>query len=326
MTTVLPIASGKGGVGKTVIAANLGLALATMGKVVILVDLDLGGSNLHTLLGIRNRNTGVGEWLNSPKEATPPVESLVIATEYPRLFFIPGDGLLPGTANLPFFRKRKLLKGIESLTADFVLVDLGGGSSYNTVDLFLSSLSGLVVTVPQTTAVLNAYAFVKAAVYRFLLRSFPAGSPGRELVQSTFAQIIERTVNPIDLLAERLRETEPRLATLLAEQLAAFSPRILINRAQTREELAIGAKLREIVRKNLQVSLEYIGLAPTDRSVELSIAQRKPACLLYPGSSFARSIGEIARRIVEAPRRPAPRLIDSDDDLASLAAELPAQG
>ncbi|HPE35715.1 MAG TPA: P-loop NTPase, partial [Spirochaetales bacterium] len=56
MGTVIPVASGKGGVGKTVVAANLGLALSALGKTVVLVDLDLGGANLHTVLGVRNRH------------------------------------------------------------------------------------------------------------------------------------------------------------------------------------------------------------------------------------------------------------------------------
>ena len=45
---ILPIASGKGGVGKSVLVANLGISLASFGQRTVLVDLDLGGSNLHT--------------------------------------------------------------------------------------------------------------------------------------------------------------------------------------------------------------------------------------------------------------------------------------
>ncbi len=318
MTTVIPIASGKGGVGKTVLAANLGLSLASMGKVVVLVDLDLGGSNLHTLLGIRNRHPGIGEWLN-PADSPATVESLIIETEYPRLFFIPGDGLLPGTANLPFFRKKRLVKEIEALTADYVLVDLGAGSAYNTVDLFLLSRSGLVVTVPEATAVLNAYAFLKTAVYRLLQRTFPTASRERALVQEAFTQSIERQANPIAALSERLREADGRAAAALAEQLAGFRPRVVVNRTRTRDDVAMGAKLREIVRKNLMVGVEYIGLTPFDEAVELSVAHRKPACALYPRSAFARSTAAIAANIAEALPRTGSRLADADDDLAALS-------
>lgn len=60
MTAIVPVASGKGGVGKTIATANLGISLAQAGKTVILADLDLGAANLHTILGIRNRQPGIG--------------------------------------------------------------------------------------------------------------------------------------------------------------------------------------------------------------------------------------------------------------------------
>ena len=59
---VLPIASGKGGVGKSLVAANLSVALAQAGKRVYLVDLDLGASNLHLLLGISGIKKGLGTY------------------------------------------------------------------------------------------------------------------------------------------------------------------------------------------------------------------------------------------------------------------------
>ncbi len=57
---VIPIASGKGGVGKTLIAANLAVALAQAGRRTILGDLDLGASNLHIMLGARPTGKGLG--------------------------------------------------------------------------------------------------------------------------------------------------------------------------------------------------------------------------------------------------------------------------
>ena len=62
---IIPVASGKGGVGKTFIAANLAIALAEMGHRVIAVDLDLGGSNLHSFLGLSNRHPGIGDFLKA---------------------------------------------------------------------------------------------------------------------------------------------------------------------------------------------------------------------------------------------------------------------
>ena len=66
---IIPIASGKGGVGKTVLAINLSFALAELGKNVILVDLDFGGANIHTCLGYESAPDGIGNFLNDKKNA-----------------------------------------------------------------------------------------------------------------------------------------------------------------------------------------------------------------------------------------------------------------
>ena len=54
MVNILPIASGKGGVGKSAVSVNVAVSLAQKGKKVILCDFDFGGANLHTLLGLKN--------------------------------------------------------------------------------------------------------------------------------------------------------------------------------------------------------------------------------------------------------------------------------
>lgn len=63
MTNLLPIASGKGGVGKSSYAVNLATVLAQKGKNVILADFDFGGANLHTLLGLKNNRAGLGNFI-----------------------------------------------------------------------------------------------------------------------------------------------------------------------------------------------------------------------------------------------------------------------
>src|SRR6056297_78751 len=94
---IVPIASGKGGVGKTLLAANLAVALGQAGKRVILADLDLGASNLHIALGSGSVKYGIGTFLNS-KEID--FDDIILDTDYKNLRFIPGDAEIPGIANL----------------------------------------------------------------------------------------------------------------------------------------------------------------------------------------------------------------------------------
>ena len=178
---ILPVASGKGGVGKSLVAANLSIALAQTGRKVIIADLDLGGSNLHTILGIRAPAVGIGTYL-SKKDV--PFSDIVLPTEYENLRFIPGDAEIPGIANLKSHQKRALVKNLTSLEVDYLVLDLGSGTSYNTLDFFLLSSKGIIVTTPTMTAILNAYLFIKNAVFRLIDHSFKAKGPAGDYLKS----------------------------------------------------------------------------------------------------------------------------------------------
>ena len=123
--TILPIGSGKGGVGKSLLATNLSIALAEAGRTVVLVDLDLGASNAHTMLGIRSVSRGIGTFLSVPRTS---FEEIVLPTEYDGLSFIAGDAEMPGTAILKPAQKKRLVRRLESLPCDFMVLDLGPGA------------------------------------------------------------------------------------------------------------------------------------------------------------------------------------------------------
>ena len=318
MGIMLPVASGKGGVGKSVLAANLAIALAELGKTTVLVDLDLGGANLHTLLGIKNRHAGIGGLVYRTEAS---IESLVMETGIPRLYFIPGDTLLPGTANLEFFMKRKILRGLTTLPADYVLMDLGAGSSYNIVDFFLSSASGLVVTMPEITAVLNAYSFLKTALFRALFRSFPAKSDERHMIVDFASKKLEGSGDSFPALQSRLTAASPATAPSAIAGLGAIYPRVVLNMGKSNRDLAIGARLRDITYRNLGLSMEYIGFIPRDEAVPRSIVERKPVLIARPASPYAATVRAIARRIAETPTPAAPRLYQDNEDLVAVAEE-----
>ncbi len=319
MTVVLPVASGKGGVGKSVLSANLGVALARAGKAVVLVDLDLGGSNLHTVLGMRNKYAGVGHYITKQEDS---IEALLLETEVKRLFFVPGDALLPGTANLPFFRKQRMIKELSGLPADFVILDLGSGSSYNTIDFFLTTSSGLVVCTFEPTSILNAYSFLKTALFRLIYRSFPAKSEERKVIEEFGNRKLEGSSHSFQDLPRRLRSVSAESADRAEEQLAAFAPRVVLNMGRSSADLQLGARLRGIVRKNLGLELEYAGVLPYDEEISRSVLERRPDILRRPDSRFAYNVDQIARKLIDAPVLRPPVLYEEDEDLRALSRQL----
>jgi flagellar biosynthesis protein FlhG len=320
MQGLLPVASGKGGVGKSVFCANLGLALSRLGKTVVLVDLDLGGSNLHTCLGLKNRHPGLGSFIWKAEKS---LSGLLVETGYERLWLIPGDNLLPGTANLDWNSKRRIIREL----ADFVILDLGAGSSYNVVDFYLAAPQGLLVLAPEITSVLNAYSFLKTAAYRSLLSAFPGGSEERAAVLSYGASKTEGSGLSFLAFATSLAERFPESGGAAVARIASLAPRVVMNRGRDASDAELGYRLRDITRKNLGFDVDFTGFLLEDPSVPRSVASRCPLFASDPASPFARGVAAVAGRIASGPETQAlePQA-SSPDDLGILAESALSEG
>ncbi|MBI5895228.1 MAG: P-loop NTPase, partial [Desulfobacterales bacterium] len=154
MPVIFPIGGGKGGVGKSFISANLGALMAKRGHRVILIDLDLGGSNLHTLLGIKSPQSGLDRFLDKTENR---LEQVAVPTHISNLSFISSLHCSMEIANLYHAQKVKLINSILRLPCDCIILDLGAGTHFHTLDFFLTSDGGLFVCTPEPTAIENAF-------------------------------------------------------------------------------------------------------------------------------------------------------------------------
>lgn len=159
----IAIGGGKGGVGKTVVAANVAAAIARLGMRVVAIDTDLGSANLHTLFGIERPGKTLHALLNGEISS---LEEAIVPTSEPRLFLIPGSDGIPGAANLVHARKLKLVRHIQRLDAEAIVIDCGAGINYNVLDFFIRADRHLFVVVPQLVSMQNCYGFLKASLYR----------------------------------------------------------------------------------------------------------------------------------------------------------------
>lgn len=297
MAVLIPVAGGKGGVGKSVFSLNLAVTLAQQCKKTILIDLDLGGANLHTLLGLKNNQAGIGTFIT--KQETD-FSNLLQATGIPNLQFIAGDCLYPGVANMDFFTKCKILRNIQALEADYIILDLGAGSTYNIVDFFITTNDGLVIVTPELTSILNAYSFLKTTVFRLLYRSFPSKSPERQVLQNSMLQRMEGKEYSFEQILSVMSATFPESAAAALTQLKSFRPRIVMNMGRQSEDAVLGNRLLSLSRNKLSINPEVIGFVPYDQNIGISIARRQPLCLLNPASPFSAAIPAVAQRIEAA--------------------------
>ncbi len=293
---IIPVASGKGGVGKTLISVNIGYALAQLGKKTIIIDLDFGGANLHTCMGYETAPDGIGNFLN---QKTYPLEDYLLTTTHPNLQIIPGDAEMVGIADISAAQKKRLINHINKLQADYIILDLGAGSSNNTVDFFMLSPFGIIVAMPELTSILNAYALFKNAIFRLLylnLRKNPD-------IKGLFDKQLKRggeSAWKVQELMNKIFEIDPDLQAEASAMLDSLSPKLIINMATTPKDIEMGEKLRKISKNYLSITMEYLGFLYRDADVHKSILARSPIAVMSPENQTFQTILRMACKVVNA--------------------------
>ena len=292
--TIIPIASGKGGVGKTFVTANLAMALAELGHRTVAVDLDLGGSNLNSFLGLQNRFPGIGDYLNMPKGD---LASLLVPTHLPQLKVLPGDGKTPFMANIPYARKVKLLSAIKKLPADYILLDLGAGSSYNTLDFFGIAEKGMIVTSPSPPAILNMLVFLKNFLLRSIGKKFPQNTGVKTLIQRLAARPMSEQMASIEALRREIVTEDPTADKVIAEICNNCRPRVVFNFGEHPDQLQVADQISKSLTSILSIEADYFGFVFYDDAVRLSVFN--PATMLAQSREYpaVQSVYQIAKRI-----------------------------
>lgn len=160
--TVIAVSSGKGGVGKTNISANLALSLGKLGAKVLCVDADLGLANMDIVLGVTPMYTTADLFSG---EAT--IDDVLI--EGPNnVSLLPGASGQYDLANLSERRRMQLFAAIESLdqSFDYVIVDTGAGIGSNATSFASAAQDIFLVVTPEPTSIADAYGMLKVLSVR----------------------------------------------------------------------------------------------------------------------------------------------------------------
>jgi flagellar biosynthesis protein FlhG len=292
--SIWTIGGGKGGSGKTFIAVNLGICLSRFGEEVVLIDADLGGANIHTFLGLSFPQRTLSDFINKRVQG---IRDVVVDTDIPNLGLVVGAQDLLNAANPKEPQKWKLIRHINSLDVDYVILDLGAGNSFNVLDFFLMSENEILVVTPEPTCIENTYRFIKSAFFR-KVKKVISHFGVKEIIDKAMDQRNERGIKtPFDII-ELAGKIDKSIGLRLERELESFRPKLIVNQVRTKNDIDIGLSMRSAFLKYFGISMDYLGYIVYDNEVWQSIQRRKPLVLEFPQSRASRCINEITLKLI----------------------------
>ncbi len=296
---IVAVGGGKGGVGKTLVSTHLALAMAERGQRVLLVDADLGGANAHTVLGIAPPLVTLSDVVDRRLS----LADVAVATPFANLRFVSGALDDIAAANPQHASKLRLLRQLSIVEADVVVLDLGAGTSFNTLDFFLIAHTGILVVLPEPTSVENAYRFLKAAFFRRLAIVEKAFGI-KDLVDEARAQRNKLNIHtPADLL-KAIEKRNPDAGRHLRLQMGRFVPRLVLNQARTDlngDDAHVAHDMASACRRFLGIQLEVLAILPDDEAVRRAVRARQPLRNVAPDSAIKKALDQLAEAVLVGP-------------------------
>ncbi len=291
---VIAFGGGKGGIGRSVIAVNIGVHLAQIGKRVVLVDADFSAANLHTLLGIGPPGKTLSDIFFRKKDS---LEEVILDTAVPGLGLISGFGDAVGLGPSRGEGRSRFLDCLVQLDQDYVLIDLSAGVNPAVLDLFLFADTGVVVFMPEPTSFENGYRFLKSAFFRHIWNQEPYKSL-RGLLTDAQGSVREFGILSPPAFLQQVWKRFPDLAPSLVDELAAFRPQIILNQCRTRADAELGDAICSAVRRKMDMHLGCLGAVEHDDAIWLAVRKRRPVVLEFPEGKPAENFQSVVRRLL----------------------------
>lgn len=287
----ITIGGGKGGVGKSIVASNLALAIAQTGARVVLVDCDLGAANQHVLFGVDRPKPGIQGLLDRKIDA---LGEGLTPTPHPNLHLVAGTGAAMGAANINHGEKQRIIRRIRSIDADVILIDVGAGVSFNVLDFFEIGTQRLLVVTPQVTSIQTAYSFLKGSVLRTLHHHAEKASELELLAPASKSGENEK----VSQILARVREQSPVLADSIDHILANFGAQLVGNQVFEASQNGIFHAITRMIQSFLGITVPILGTIHASRRIRESVNLRKPMLLGVQADDDTRAFHQMAEALL----------------------------
>jgi flagellar biosynthesis protein FlhG len=246
---IITVGGGRGGIGKSTVAAQLAWASAQAGRKVVLVDADLAAPSQHLLLGAGSPQGGLGALMGRENRAA----SAAVETRHPNLLLVAGGGRNQlRTGSISPAARLRLHERLRALDVDLAIVDVGAGLGYDAVDLLELGDQRIVVATAHAASVQEAFALLKAVVMRTVRR---------HLVRTGQIGLLEPAVRTPDGervsdVLRRVHTVDPELASLVTGSLDRFGVFLFGNQLQDGSQLGV-------LQATVKMALDYLSVPLT---------------------------------------------------------------
>jgi len=288
------IGGGKGGTGKTFITSSIGTYLAKNRRRVVLIDVDIGGANLHSFLGINRPKKSLTNFFDMGI----PLKNLAVKTGIGNLSLISGDIHSLSSDSIKFTQKLKLFRHIMKLNRQYAIIDLGGGSHNNTIDTFLIADKMIAVVEPEIIAVENMYHFIKNALFRKLRMSLKEYG-FKEIIDHMWERREKYRIKNLRELIDCLKDSFSYIGDILDNEISDFTIYLILNKIRSSQDIFIGSSLKSILLKYLGINAKFVGYIEYDDSIWRSVRERRPFMLNYSLSRSAKEIEAFTENLIQ---------------------------
>jgi flagellar biosynthesis protein FlhG len=293
--TIFAVGGGKGGVGKSIFSVALGCWLAKEGYATALVDLDLGGANLHTYMGITQKTPTIADFILR-KVAS--LEDIMLETTQKNVTLISGAEFIPGMANPAYWMKLKIIRHVRSLPADIIIIDLGAGTHFNTLDFFGMSDRGIVLTAAEPGAILNSYSFIKGALFRNLQQIFKKHADIGPLIDAESKSTEEDSKFTLEWLKAQIEHLDPDMLPMIREIENDFKPALVVNRLAEEQEHVLVKNLVSLCAERLGAAVEHVGNIPDEREITNYLLNIPKFLEIQSAASYINAVKNIADKLL----------------------------
>ena len=303
---IVAVGGGKGGVGKSLVSANLAVRLAATGKKVLAIDLDVGGANLHSYFGLNIPRYNLADAVLTRSRS---LQEVIVPTSINGVSLIAGgreealggigainDQVVSSVFDL-------ILNAREQNLADFVILDLGAGAHKYTIDFFTLAHAGVMAALPEPTSIENAYVFLKSMLFAFTERL------GIRLNMPEAAQLTRNILTGATPLPpgsgssylEKINYVMRSEPMFVSQLLAAISGRtlgIIINQIRCQKDIDVGRSMETIADRYFGFNARSLGYLNYDDAAWKSLRNRRLLVLDFPHSLLSKRFSEMARTLL----------------------------